>query len=185
MFTIIGGDGKEYGPVSADQIRAWIVAGRANLDTQAKAAGAADWHRLGDLPEFAPPGTALPPALPAVVPTADPVAAPVAEAPLAGRGARTGAALINAFLYFLSMIPGSVFTGLRLLKEHPELTRGVPLRPENLNLAALAPGLAWIYAGLAAAMLVQCIFLATRGQNIGQLIADVRVVINRARLAKL
>ena len=24
MFTIIGGDGREYGPVSADQIRNWI-----------------------------------------------------------------------------------------------------------------------------------------------------------------
>ena len=31
MFTILGGDGKEYGPVPTDQIRRWIVAGRANL----------------------------------------------------------------------------------------------------------------------------------------------------------
>jgi hypothetical protein len=36
MFTIIGGDGVEYGPVSADQVRAWITAGRANLETKAK-----------------------------------------------------------------------------------------------------------------------------------------------------
>ena len=33
MYTIIGGDGKEYGPVTAEQIRSWIAAGRANLET--------------------------------------------------------------------------------------------------------------------------------------------------------
>ena len=62
MFTIIGGDGQEYGPVSAEQLRAWVAAGRANLDTQAKLAGSAEWRRLGDFPEFStgPAGT-LPP----------------------------------------------------------------------------------------------------------------------------
>jgi hypothetical protein len=52
MFTIIGGDGKEYGPVSAEQVRAWIAAGRANLSTKAKYAGTVDWHTLGDYTEF-------------------------------------------------------------------------------------------------------------------------------------
>ncbi|HUR56862.1 MAG TPA: GYF domain-containing protein [Opitutaceae bacterium] len=68
MFTIIGGDGKEYGPVSAEQIRGWIAGGRANLDTKARAVGTEDWRRLGDFPEFAaamasgapPPATAGP-----------------------------------------------------------------------------------------------------------------------------
>ena len=52
MFTIIGGDGKEYGPVSTEQVRGWLASGRANLDTKAKAAGSEDWRRLGDFPEF-------------------------------------------------------------------------------------------------------------------------------------
>ena len=52
MFTIIGGDGKEYGPVTVDQIRAWITSGRANLDTQAKALGTDEWRRVGDFAEF-------------------------------------------------------------------------------------------------------------------------------------
>jgi hypothetical protein len=64
MFTIIGGDGKEYGPVTADQIRAWITAGRANLDTKAKPAGTEDWRRLGDFAEFGGTATSSPPALP-------------------------------------------------------------------------------------------------------------------------
>ena len=39
MFTIIGGDGKEYGPVTLEQVRNWVADGRANHDTQAKRAG--------------------------------------------------------------------------------------------------------------------------------------------------
>lgn len=52
MFTIIGGDGKEYGPVSAEQVRAWLASGRANLQTKAKYAGTEEWHTLGDYTEF-------------------------------------------------------------------------------------------------------------------------------------
>jgi len=52
MFTIIGGDGREYGPVSAAQIKIWIAAGRAGLETQAKRVGTNEWKRLGDIPEF-------------------------------------------------------------------------------------------------------------------------------------
>jgi hypothetical protein len=62
MFTIIGGDGKEYGPVTADQVRAWITEGRANLETKAKALGSDEWRRLGDYAEFgATSGFAPPP----------------------------------------------------------------------------------------------------------------------------
>jgi hypothetical protein len=73
MFTIIGSDGKEYGPVTADQLRAWIAAGRANLETKARMAGATDWRRLGDYPDFGgsaalPPMPPLPPA--GAIPTA-------------------------------------------------------------------------------------------------------------------
>lgn len=66
MYTIIGGDGKEYGPVTTDQLRAWIAAGRANLDTKAKAEGTDAWQRLGDFPEF----SATPPPMPAGAPSA-------------------------------------------------------------------------------------------------------------------
>ena len=62
MYTIIGGDGKEYGPVTQEQVRVWIEAGRANLDTQAKAEGGEAWKRIGDFPEFAQ--AAIPPDAP-------------------------------------------------------------------------------------------------------------------------
>jgi uncharacterized membrane protein len=64
MFTIIGGDGQEYGPVSLQQLRAWVAEGRANLDTQAKAVGTTEWRRLGDFAEFNANGsTAVPPSI--------------------------------------------------------------------------------------------------------------------------
>ena len=72
MFIIIGGDGKEYGPVSAEQIRAWLAGGRANLDTQAKAVGGETWQRLGDFPEFS--GAGSPPPAPVVTGEIDPKA---------------------------------------------------------------------------------------------------------------
>jgi TM2 domain-containing membrane protein YozV len=53
MFKIIGGDGRQYGPVSAEQVRQWITEGRANAQTLAQPDGATDWKALGTLAEFA------------------------------------------------------------------------------------------------------------------------------------
>jgi hypothetical protein len=57
MYTIIGGDGKEYGPVAAGQIRAWIAGGRANLQTKVKADGSDEWKTVEDFPELTGAGT--------------------------------------------------------------------------------------------------------------------------------
>jgi hypothetical protein len=53
MYTMLGADGKEYGPATADQVRQWIAEGRANARTQVLPAGQTEWKRLADLPEFA------------------------------------------------------------------------------------------------------------------------------------
>jgi hypothetical protein len=58
MYTIQGGDGKEYGPVTAAQVRSWIAGGRANLQTRAKAEGSDEWRTLADFPEVTAPGPA-------------------------------------------------------------------------------------------------------------------------------
>jgi len=76
MYKIRGGDGKEYGPVSADTLKQWVVEGRANAQTQVQPEGSTNWVALGQLPEFAdqpavqappsfagagvPPGTKIP-----------------------------------------------------------------------------------------------------------------------------
>jgi type II secretory pathway pseudopilin PulG len=64
-YTIIGGDQKEYGPISEAQLRQWIVDGRANAQSRVKAEGATEWKTLSDLPEFGggPTSSAPPPPL--------------------------------------------------------------------------------------------------------------------------
>ena len=53
MYTIIGADGLEYGPITADQVRQWIAEGRANAQTRARAEGATEWKPLVEYREFA------------------------------------------------------------------------------------------------------------------------------------
>ena len=91
MYTIIGGDGREYGPVTADQVRSWIAGGRANLQTRVKAAGSDAWKTVADFPELsgntAPSGeapTPAPEAAAAAAPAPAVVAAPAAPAPAPG-----------------------------------------------------------------------------------------------------
>jgi hypothetical protein len=74
MYRIIGADGKEYGPISADVLRSWIAQGRANAATRVLPEGASDWTTISQLAEFAadlsakatpltpPPNTPLNPA---------------------------------------------------------------------------------------------------------------------------
>jgi hypothetical protein len=52
MYRIIGADGREYGPFSADQLRQWIAESRAIATTPTLAEGATEWKPLGSLPEF-------------------------------------------------------------------------------------------------------------------------------------
>lgn len=186
MFIIIGGDGREYGPATLQQVRSWISAGRANLDTRAKALGSEEWRRLGDFAEFAGPAEP-PPVLGGLgeVPAGTESAAPVGAfqsggmavgAELAGIGARTGAALFNAFIYFLSLMPGSTMMARRMLEANPQLANGGIPRIEDLDLSSMAEGVAWAWMGLMGAFLLQSILIAVRGQNLGKLLVRARVV---------
>ena len=84
MFKIIGGDGREYGPVSAEEIRNWISAGRANAETNARRESEADWRPLSSFPEFADSLAARPPQIswpvPEPLPSGEPAPDPVALA---------------------------------------------------------------------------------------------------------
>jgi hypothetical protein len=72
MYRIIGADGNEYGPVTLEQLRAWMAEGRVNHDTRVKTEGSTEWKTLASLPEIvgtvaaAPPplATQLPPRIP-------------------------------------------------------------------------------------------------------------------------
>ncbi len=52
MYKIIGADGREYGPVTSEQLRQWITEGRANARTKVQPEGATEWKTLAEIPEF-------------------------------------------------------------------------------------------------------------------------------------
>ena len=52
-YLIIGGDQKEYGPITADDVRKWIAEDRLNAQSMMKAESDAGWRPLSAFPEFA------------------------------------------------------------------------------------------------------------------------------------
>ena len=76
MYKIIGSDGREYGPVTPEQLRQWIREGRASAQTKVQTEGATEWKALGEISEFADSlrdtgtGPVVPPVLGAVDPEA-------------------------------------------------------------------------------------------------------------------
>jgi hypothetical protein len=53
MYKILGSDGNEYGPISAEKIKQWISEERVEKKTPVLPDGAEDWVFLSSLPEFA------------------------------------------------------------------------------------------------------------------------------------
>lgn len=63
MYSIIGGDGKTYGPVPPAEIERWIREGRADGRTKVKKEGEAEWRELGTIEDFYPKAVTTPPTL--------------------------------------------------------------------------------------------------------------------------
>jgi TM2 domain-containing membrane protein YozV len=59
-YYMIGGDGRQYGPVSVDQIKQWATEGRATAQTLLRVEGG-EWKPLATYPEFAGVMTSPPP----------------------------------------------------------------------------------------------------------------------------
>lgn len=97
MFILIGSDGREYGPATADQVKQWIADGRATLETLGKRVGEGAWRRLMEFSEFqrpAPIADAPPPKLPTmqdVAPATGAVLLPGASPGYPGGAAASGA----------------------------------------------------------------------------------------------
>lgn len=175
MFTIIGGDGKEYGPATVEQIRSWIAAGRANLETQARALGSEEWRRLGDYAEFAGPAT--PPPLTSAggagaftVPVATPDTA--TGLALAERGTRLAAWFIDNIIAFIAVLPGLLALGASFARS---MVSGQP-NIEAVDAGQLAFGGMLFFAGLLIVIVFQVWMLTTRGQTIGKRLLSIRIV---------
>jgi len=105
MYKVIGADGKEYGPVSAELLKQWIAEGRANAGTQVRAEGATEWKPLWDLPEFQP---LLSPTIPPTILAAAAAAEPPRTNPLATTGLVLGIVSITVGLCCCNGMPFSV-----------------------------------------------------------------------------
>ncbi len=82
MYKILGQDGKEYGPVTADTLRQWYGQHRVNGQTRVCPEGLTDWKVLSEIPELAQMLTAPPPPSATALPGAA-VPAPVQQSGLA------------------------------------------------------------------------------------------------------
>ena len=105
MYRIIGADGKEYGPITAEQLRQWIAEGRANAQTRVLPEGTTEWKTLAELPEFIspPPGTVSSPPPMSSVPVTSPAALDQVSGP-------STALIILAILGFLLQGVGLMFS---------------------------------------------------------------------------
>lgn len=169
MFTILGGDGKEYGPATLAQIRAWITSGRANLDTQAKLAGDTEWRRLGDIPEFN--GTIDPNVPPPLAAAAD-----TTEVILADRGTRLLAVITDRILSALSVLPGLLLLGPIFFRAIVDSAKGNKPDFTGIEAGSLLLGIALAGFGGLALTIVQIVMISTRGQSIGKRIFGIRIV---------
>jgi hypothetical protein len=52
-YFIIGGDDKQYGPITTDDLLKWIAEGRLNAESRAKEETDTEWRALAAFPEFA------------------------------------------------------------------------------------------------------------------------------------
>jgi len=177
MISIIGGDGKTYGPVHEDQVRRWLAEGRATRDTQARREGDDKWQPLGEMAEFSNAGE--PPrfeeTLSAAVPQAQ---AEISEEDdreagvLAGRLVRLVASLVDFFLSVVFMLPGLVLSAVNLLGSD----NLADIDFQNLQPEQLGSGLPVILVGLFLLAGIQIWLLATRGQTVGKRLLSIRIV---------
>jgi len=181
MYTIIGGDGKEYGPVPADQVRAWLAAGRANLDTQVKVFGTNEWKRLRDFPEFGAGAGEAPPVMPG-----QGAPAPAADAELAGRWVRLGAQLLDGVVTAVLIGPGiAMLLPWIIAQSNADPSQTIFSRSpfaftsltDQFSFSTLpVAGATVLVTGWLVLIVIQIILLSLRGQSIGKIVAGVRIV---------
>ena len=106
MYKIVGVDGQQYGPVSAEELRRWIADKRANAQTLAQAEGGPEWKPLGSFSEFASELKAVPP----------PIAPPPAAVSRASNKIPAGVCgILLGSLGIHKFIPGYTGAGLVML----------------------------------------------------------------------
>jgi hypothetical protein len=148
MYKIIGADQKEYGPVTADELRRWISEGRANGQTLVQEEGG-PWTPLSSCSEF---GLSAAPSAPPPLPSAPAVSTP--PPPSAMAGSKTSGMAIAALIMGIVSVTlglcccyglpfnllGIVFSAVALvqIKNDPEHRQGRGLAIAGLVLSVLS-----------------------------------------------
>ncbi len=175
MFTLLGTDGKEYGPVTAGTVISWIRDGRANLQTKARLDREDVWKTLGDFAEFGGrPAVTAPSAPPVLAADAETVAAAVA-AP-ASRWLRLPAAMIDGFLKTLCYLPITIPLVRTVVAEALRGEQRTFGEISSITSTIVNDHLPRALPLLGALMLVQLALLAWRGQSVGKLLLGLRIV---------
>jgi hypothetical protein len=155
MYKIIGADGKEYGPITAEVLRQWIAEGRADGRTRVLAEGTTEWRTLAGVSELsgllgAAPAEALPCA-----------AMPGAEGPKTNALAVTGmvmgilAVTCGICCYGLPFnVLGLIFSAVSLsqIKQDPAGQRGRGMAMAGLALSIMSILLAGLFLVLGVAL---------------------------------
>ncbi|SRR6266540_4509823 len=147
MYSIIGGDQREYGPVSGDEVRQWIAEGRASAQTLARIEGG-PWKPLSAFPEFAgalggPPGTTPPPIAAPLPPPAPRSSNPRqrVQGPAVYLIVVSGLSVALCALYLILHLVGSTFARPQSTG-NPEVDRVLELFSGGLGVAYYLLGIA-------------------------------------------
>lgn len=92
QYKIIGGDGREYGPATLEELRGWIRDGRVSGSTSVWSSDSSTWTKAALLEELSAELNASAPALVAAAPIAEALEKPV------GFWARLAACILDCFV---------------------------------------------------------------------------------------
>lgn len=184
MYTIVGADGKEYGPITAAHVREWIRDGRVNLQTKAKLDREGVWKTLGNFAEFNhQPAPAVPsaPPLPTASrepfrPASTPPAPAAATTAAATRWLRLPAAMIDGFFKVLCYLPITIPLVRTALAEALRGEQRTFAEISALTNEVVSTNLPHALPWFGLLVLVQFGLLAWRGQSIGKLLLGLRIV---------
>ncbi len=163
MYKILGGDGKEYGPVTREQLRDWLAQGRINSRTRVNAETSAEWKAAADFPELAELFAAAP-----ARPTGQGTPPLISSAPVARpqRG-ENGLAVLSLVLGLCSLVFClNALTGIpAIICGHVARSRArrFPARYRGSGLAAI--GLVLGYSGIVLSFVIAAMLLPALAKN--------------------
>ncbi len=150
MYRIIGADGREYGPISADQLRQWIAENRAHAATRVLVEGSTEWKTLGSLPEFSLlfPAAAPQPVAPVIFPASTGLAPKTNGFAIAGFVLGIVSLLLSCCCYGLPFnVLGLVFSIIALVQinDQPHRYNGKSMAVTGIVLCILSFFLAILF----------------------------------------